>query len=249
MNRFESTFQEYQTNYTPSQNFIVPPGGTITKQFYPRTGNQYGFNRILVGATNTTALFMSAEINNETTIFRDVHVETVRRLFRSRTLESPFIIKASRSLSITITNVSNQEQEVTVQLAGFDDWLLKRWVEDRKNQGQRILTPAFFYGKAEVGATERGKLLNLPPRSENMIVTRMQLASNGDADIRVSLREYSSDLKQNLFLEQLNDEFDLKTALVPYRIKANWPLELVFDNRHPTQSRTVSALLEAYVHE
>jgi hypothetical protein len=234
--------------FSPTQDFIIPAGSTVSKDFRGLDGGNFGLNRLSIGTDiDSKNLIMTARLNNEKDIFTNIHVSALQAMFLARTLLAPFVIERGNFLTIIIkNNHATATANVAVQVLGFDEVVLGEWMEYKRANGQKIREPFLVSGYSTVAALEERKLINLTNRARPYLVHRLFAGSDGAVDLRLTLDIYNDTIKRDVFIDQLNDEFKYHQALVPYYVGGNIPVSLYVTNVSSTDVRNISIIGEGY---
>lgn len=233
--------------FSPSLIFDIPAGESVSRDFRGYDGQDFAFNRLSFGTNTPGTILASAKLNNERDIFTNVQISALQDLFRFRSLLAPFIIARGNFLTITLTNLDNSnDAKANVQLLGYDHITLEEWREFNEKVGRKILEPVFVYGFADVPAQQQLKLVNLTSRARPVLVHRFFVGSTGDDDLQVSLEVYNDEIKRDLFVKQLNEEFLSMPALIPFYIGGNIPISMYVTNNSNATTHQVSVIGEGY---
>lgn len=233
--------------FSPSLSFDIPAGGSISRDFRGYDGQEFAFNRLSIGTNTPSTIIASAKLNNERDIFTNVQISALQDLFRFRSLLAPFVIARGNILTITLTNLdSSNPAKANVQLLGYDHLTLDEWREFNEKVGRKVLEPVFVYGFASVPAQQQLRLVNLTSRARPVLVHRFFVGSTGDDDLKVSLEVYNDEIKRDLYVRQINDEFLAMPALIPYYIGENIPISMYVSNNNAMTTHQVSVIGEGY---
>jgi hypothetical protein len=233
--------------FSPSHLFQMAPGASVSKDFRGYDGAEFAFNRLSFGTLTPHTIVVSAKLNNERDIFSNVHISALQDMFRLRSLLAPFIIAQGNILTITLTNLDTvNPASANVQLLGFDHETLREWRQFNSANSRSVLEPVFVYGTGDVPAQQQLRVVNLTSRSKPVHVHRFFAGSNGANDLLISLEVYNDQVKRDLYIAQLNDEFLSMPALMPYYIGENIPISMYVTNNNATDVRTVSIIGEGY---
>lgn len=235
--------------YNPAKTVTVPANGDKTFTLQGRGADIFGINRILPWCSAMDAVTVKAELNNERKIFGDLQLSVIRQLFKGGQLLAPYIIQKNNDLEFTLTNSTAADVDVNMQLLGFDGPALRKLIGQYKENSIDMPTPVFVYGSEEIAANATGQRVDIPTKAVDVNLQRMAVKTDDDDDVRLSLQIYNETIKQDVFVQQLNDEFSGGTrSMVPYRIEKNVPFSLIAENAGGT-SRTLSFLAESYVYQ
>lgn len=240
-------------NHTPAKTFELAASGSagdsVTHQYGGYGSEKYGFNRLVIGATDFKNIMCKITMNEgESVIVDNIHLYALRHLFLHYSLLSPFIIENNRKMEITLTNMSNEPQRANIQMTGMREQLLNQWIESNHRSGKKILKPVLLHGNAELAPLSNRMPVAFKRRQFDVKYHRLVIASSADDfnDITASLYRYQELLKNDMFINQYNDEFLSMRALVEYEISSNVPVELHLSNLNSSDTHTVSFIAEGY---
>jgi hypothetical protein len=234
--------------YNPAKTVTVPANDEAEITLKGRSANAFGFNRILPWCADMDAIEIKAELNEDRTIFKPVQLSVVRELFHNHSLLAPYIIKKHNDLRFTLTNPTGTDIDVNIQVLGYDAPALQKLVNDYKAAGLKMPRPAFLYGKGEVPANSSNHPIEVPTKSKDVDLIKAAIKSGSDKDIRVSLEVYNETIKNRVFIQQLNDEYEAGRSMVPIPVGRNVPFTVKASNTN-ANPQTLSFLGEAYVHK
>ena len=210
-------------------------------------GESFGVRRILPYAPNMDKVLVSARLNEDLYLFRDLQLAVVHRLFRHIDgLLAPFIIQKSNSLVFELTNTHNTPQTVNIQLVGYDHYSLTKLINIYSEIGSPMPQPRFLYGQAALAPGAVNIDMGVKAKSIDVEARRLAMTSDRPGDITASLKVYNTTIRNEVYLEQINDEFGQFYANVPFIIGSNMPFQVYASNKGPAQAN-VSFLCEAYV--
>jgi hypothetical protein len=177
-----------------------------------------------------------------------VHLSALRQLFLQRSLLSPFIIEANRTLEITLKNTSASTQRANIEMTGMPEPYLSEWLSRQSREGREILTPSFMYGFAELVPLQVGKIVPFVKKTQDVQFNRLAIGTNAvnQNELTAKLYRWNDLLKNDMFISQYNDEFLAMGALLPYQVSSNIPIELHFDNLSNSLTHNVSVIAEGY---
>jgi hypothetical protein len=218
------------TPYTPAKYVNVPNGGTAEMEFTGRSGATFGFNRILPGGQNLNDLTVTAELNEDWTLFKDIKLSVLRDHFKSKALLAPFIIQENNTLRLTISNPLGSDKKASVQLLGYDAPYLKRLINAYSNKGYSMPKPVFLHANDEIGASAKAQAVDIKTKAVDVRMVRATIKTDSDDDILVTVQIYNESVKNKVFIQQFNDEFESNYANVPFVIGKAVPLSLITEN-------------------
>lgn len=232
--------------YTPVLTGTLSAGASATLEFRGPNNGEFGIKRILVGCTNPNEVLATATLNTEETIFSNVHLSVLQRLFLERSLRWPLRIAPNNTLKLTLTNQNGaQAHEYAVGLAGFDALgmkALRLWLRKRK---LRMRTPVFLSAYTTLTANQDNKQVDVELRSYALSVVRLIMGSSTESDVRVSINVYNDEVKKKSFLTMINDEFSRFEAVPPIKLRPRDPLTLYVSNAG-AGTPDFSVMAEAY---
>jgi hypothetical protein len=233
--------------YNPAKTVTVGANDSYELTLQGRGSDVFGINRILPWASDLDALKITARINHERILFEDIRLPVIRELFSDSKLKAPFIIHKNNELTLTLENTSSGDVPVNIELLGYDGPNLRKLVSLYKQKGFPMPTPVFLYGGGTVNANAANQRINIPTKSKDVLLERMAIHSGKDELIHVSLQVYNETIKNDVFVNQINDEFaGGRRALVPITIKKSVPFTLAASNVD-TSDHWLSYMGEAYV--
>ena len=232
--------------YNPAKHMVLDAGETGEMVMNGMGGDTFGINRILPYAKHMDEITISARLNEDYYIFRDVSLRCVYNLFKSiDKLLAPFIIQQNNHIVFELTNNHAQSQAVNIQLIGYDHATLAKLQDAYSDIGETIPVPRFLYGRAQLPAGAVGDL-GVKSKSIDVQARRMAMSSTVEDEVTVSMRIYNTTIRSEMFVEQVNYEFDGLYANVPFIIGSNVPFAVNANNRSDSPAN-VSFLCEAYV--
>src|SRR6056297_2248041 len=105
------------TPFNPAKAIEIPAGGSGNIMMNGMGGESFGVRKILPYAADMNKVLVSARLNEDLYLFRDLQLSVVHRLFQQIDgLLAPFIIQKSNSLVFELTNTHNAPQTVNIQL-------------------------------------------------------------------------------------------------------------------------------------
>lgn len=232
--------------FNPVQDFTVPAGQSVVKEYRGLSGKEFGVNRFNIGCASPENILVKAVLNNELVLFQNVHLSALRTLFLHRSLLAPFIIRENNTLELTLTNIGSSTIDANVQLLGFDHVALAELRAFNERTGKVLPKPAFLFGHDTVNALTTRKRIPIQEKATTVVFARMALGSTIEADTRVSIDVNNDTIKKEVFLSQLNDEFLSMQALVPFEIGSRIPFDLLVTNKNNANAIQVSFIAEGY---
>ena len=209
-------------------------------------GDSFGVQKILPYAPNMEQVIVSVRLNEDLYLFRGVQLAVVHSLFTSISgLFAPFIVQKNNNVVFELHNKDAAKQTVNIQLIGYDKFALAKLQEAYNQIGAAMPVPRFLYGHATVQAGAVNTDLGVKSKSVDVDVRRMAMSSGSPDAVTASLRVYNTTIRQELFIAQLNDEFDGHYINVPFIVGANMPFDVYASNKG-IQDAEVSFLCEGY---
>jgi len=210
-------------------------------------GESFGVRRILPYSPDMDNILVSARLNDDLYIFRDIQLSVVHTLFKSIDgLFAPFVIQKNNTLVFELVNLGASAQTVSIQLIGFDQHAMSKLQAAYAQIGAPMPVPRFLYGHTMVPVNGVNMNLGVKSKSVDVNVRRMAMASDRSGEIMASMRVYNTTVRSELYIDQINDEFDGRYANVPFIVGANVPFDVFASNRSGQVAR-VSFLSECYV--
>lgn len=235
------------TPFNPAKAVEIPAGGSGHIIMNGMGGESFGVRKILPYASNMDKVFVSARLNEDLYLFRDLQLSVVHRLFqRIDGLLAPFIIQKSNSLVFELTNTHNSAQTINIQLVGYDHYSLTKLINIYKEISSPMPQPRFLYGHTTLASGAFNIDMSVKAKSIDVEARRLAMSSDRPGDITASLKVYNTTIRNEVYLEQLNDEFGQFYANVPFIIGSNMPFQVYASNKGPSEAN-VSFLCEAYV--
>lgn len=232
--------------FNPAKTVTIAAGASETMTLSGRGGAAYGFNRILPYADDMANVTVKALLNNERIIFQDVQLSVLREFFANGPTAAPFVIQRNNTLEFTLTNNAATDQTANIELLGYGTPTLIALKEAYEAQGLKMPTPVFFYAKELITAGISNQPVTIPNKSVDSEIVRAAIKTTNDNDLRVSLNLFNETIKNDVFIQQFNDEFSSgKPSQVPLKVGANEPFSL-FANSASANDETLSFFAEAY---
>ena len=233
--------------FNPAKAIEIPAGGTRHIMMNGMGGERFGVRKILPYAPDMNKVFVSARLNEDLYLFRDLQLSVVHRLFQGTPgLLAPFIIQKSNSLVFELTNTHNAAQTVNIQLVGYDHYSLAKLLTIYSGLGVPMPQPRFLYGQATLAPGAVNIDMGVKAKSIDVEARRVAMSSDRPGEVTASLKVYNTTIRNEVYLEQINDEFGQFYANVPFIIGSNMPFQVYASNKGPSQAN-VSFLCESYV--
>lgn len=234
------------TPYVPSQFREVPATGETDLVFTGRGGQTFGFDRILPGGSNLNDITASARLNDDMILFEDIKLSVLRNHFGTKSLLAPYIIQEQNDLIITLKNPTATAQKIGIQLLGYDAPYLARLINAYEKQGMDIPKPVFLHASEEIGANAQSQSVSIRTKAVDLRMLRATVKTDSDEDIVLSVQVYNESVKNSVFVQQFNDEYESNYANVPFIIGKTVPLSLLVRNLSG-DAHNLSFLGETYV--
>lgn len=233
--------------YTPSKKVELAAGETKTVKFQGLNASRYGVNRLSIGGTGLDHVTATLAFNNG----RDAKIEetslsALRKLFLARSLRGALIIEKGTELFVTLTNTDGNGHTVNISLIGYDDVHLEQKMTSYQDNGVEFPSPEFVYITKEIasGVGQQRFSVNLP--AYKLRLYRMAASTTGNQDeIQLSIRQDRTRIKPEVYLSQINDEFEDKDIILPATLQAHTPFDLFVTNTGGGSHR-VSFIAECY---
>jgi len=232
--------------YNPSKSLELSAGAAGEIIMNGMGGESFGIRRILPYSQDMNKIMVSARLNEDLYMFRDVQLSVVHTLFKSIDgLFAPFVIQKNNSIVFELENKGITTQTTNIQLIGYDQYAMSKLHRAYRQIGAAPPSPRFLYGHATLPAGGINVDLGVKSKSVDVEVRRMAMSSDR-SDVTASIKVYNTTVRHELFIDQINDEFDGRYANVPFIVGSNVPFDVVASNRN-AQSAAVSFLCECYV--
>lgn len=235
------------TPYNPSKSVSLAAEGTGEIKMNGMGGDVFGIRRILPFAPEMNKIKVSARLNEDLYIFRDVLLSTVHTLFKSIDgLFAPFVIQKNNHIVFELENLATSSQAVNIQIIGYDQFAMSNLRQAYDRLGSAMPTPRFLYGHATVQAGAVNVDLGVRSKSMDVEVRRIAMSADSNEDsIMSSMRVYNNTIRKDVFIRQVNDEFDGAYANVPFIVGSNVPFTIYASNTAASAVQ-VSFLCESY---
>ncbi|WP_020402802.1 hypothetical protein [Gracilimonas tropica] len=233
--------------YTPAKKVELAAGETKTVRFQGLNAKRYGVNRLAIGGTGLDYVMATLAFNNgRDKKIDETSLSALRKLFLARSLRGALIVEKATELFVTLTNTDNTAHTVNVQLIGYDDEHLMHKMDSYEANGIEFPQPEFVYITKTIasGVGQQRFSVNLP--SHKLRLYRMAVSTTGTEDeIQLSIRQDRTRIKPEVFLSQINDEFEDKDIILPATLQAHTPFDLFVTNTG-AGAHTVSFIAECY---
>jgi len=232
--------------YNPAKSLELAAGSTGEIIMNGMGGESFGVRRILPYSQDMSKIMVSARLNEDLYMFRDVQLSVVHILFKSIDgLFAPFVIQKNNNIVFELENKAVTPQTVNIQLIGYDQYAMSKLQRAYEQIGAPVPSPRFLYGHASVPAGGINADLGVKSKSVDVEVRRIAMSSDRP-DITASMKIYNSTVRSELFIDQINDEFDGQYANVPFIVGSNVPFDVYATNQNGLAA-AVSFLCECYV--
>ncbi|WP_146198564.1 hypothetical protein [Rhodohalobacter mucosus] len=232
--------------YNPSKSLELAAGAKGEVIMNGMGGESFGIRRILPYSQDMNKIMVSARLNEDLYMFRDVQLSVVHTLFKSIDgLFAPFIIQKNNNIVFELENKSTAKQTVNIQLIGYDQYAMGKLQSAYAQIGSPVPVPRFLYGHASVPAGGFNADLGVKSKSVDVEVRRIAMSSD-QQNIITSMKIYNTTVRNELFIDQINDEFDGRYANVPFIVGSNVPFDVYATNMNG-QAAEVSFLCEGYI--
>ena len=235
------------TPFNPAKSVEVSAGGTGEIIMNGMGGESFGVKRILPYARDMNTIFVSARLNQDLYLFRDLQLSVVHQLFKStQGLLAPFIIQKSNSLVFELKNTDPATQTVNIQVVGYDHYGLSKLQSIYSGLGVPMPQPRFLYGQVALPPGAINSDMGVKAKSVDVEARRLAMSSDKTGAVTASLKIYNTTIRNEVYIEQINDEFGQFYANVPFIVGSNVPFQVYASNKGASQAN-VSFLCETYV--
>ncbi|PKD43754.1 hypothetical protein [Rhodohalobacter barkolensis] len=247
MNQIDQLIENGAQYFTPARTVEIPGGESRTITFSGLSSRRYGVNRFIVAGTSMTKILATAKFNNgKDTKFENIQLAAIRNLFLNRSLRGAFTIDDSTEMYLTLTNTDSQAHTVNVQLVGYDDAHLQHKQEEYQNRGLPFPNPEFVFVSKEVAAGATAQRISVALPAYPLRLYRISVASDADNQLLMSFRQDQVRIKPEVFVSQINDEFQNMDIILPQNLQANVPFDLIVTNLDSANAHRFSFLAETY---
>jgi len=232
MNTQLENLLEVAEYYTPSETVDIPAGETKIIEFAGLNSQRYGFNRILVGGTGLSKIYCTVKKNNgRDTIIPRIQLETLKKLFLERSIEGAIGIAKGTNVQFVLENTGVATQKVNVELIGYDTEHLIRKIQAYESKNLPFPAVEFITTQITVPAnTEQLRVDISMPEYETRLYRIAMSNDQQDEDILVSMMQNRTLIKDEVFLNQINEEFANMRIILPRTLKARDPFEIYLSN-------------------
>lgn len=236
--------------FSPADIKIIANGNSAVYEFRGLSGDLFAFNSMTIGSDDPSALdgiTATATMNEgRDTLFQDVQLLALQRLFDFKSLLGGFVIQKSRALKITITNNSGAQRVVGIALNGYDAPQYDQLVKKYEGQGRKIPNPQFLYASATIAAAANAQRvsINIPEHTTQLL--RLAMSSESDANLQVSLKLGNTDIQPLRFLSQYNQQFQAQSIILPVTVDKLEIFEAQVTNLDGANPYEFSIICEAY---
>lgn len=233
--------------YNPSKRVKIPANDKISFELEGRGANSFGITRIIPGGANLSSIKADLVLNNEYHILKDAHLSTIKQLFKSKSLLAPYIIQQNNTLEVTLYNPTGNAESVNIQLNGLDTPALNKLVGEYESKGLKMPVPMFLYASDEIDAGAIGQSVDIKTKSVDLNLVRMAVGTSNDVDISLSLKSFNESIKNEVYVDQINDEYESDYSSPPIKVGKNTPFSLLVSNDNLGSARQLSFIGETYV--
>lgn len=239
--------------YSPSDTADILSGGTDTFEFRGLDGDIFAFNRINIGCEDMTKLNLltaTAKLNKRRiTLFEDVQLEALHRLFQYHSLRGGIVIEQNKTLELIITNNDPAALDIGIDLAGYDQPAYDRKKQQYEQRGEPYPEPTFLYATATIAAAadQQRVPLNLPV--EDCILQRIIVSSTGDDFLKLSLNVDNTEIMPIRYVTQVNNQFQTMDIIDPLLIRRNLLVDAFVTNLDAVNPYDISIFCEAYKYQ
>jgi len=239
--------------YTPAKSATLDAKGGANEEtdlvFTGLDSNPYGVNRFLVGGDGLNEVVATASFNNgRDDKFEDVHLSCLNQLFGNRSLRGALTIGRGDKMIFNVKNTGNSQHTINNMLVGYDDAQLQQKIKKYESRNTKFPEPEFVYlsnTQIAAGADTVKYSIKLP--SYKLRLYRMAFATNDNGDnLTVSIQQGRSQIKPEVYISQLNEEFSNMDIILPQTLQANTPFDLFVSNADGANPYQLSMLAECY---
>lgn len=235
--------------YSPAKNINIASGATKEIEFRGLSGDPYLFNRINIGCNDPSKLNLvkaKGVLNKRDTIFKDVQLLAMQRLFTHRSLKGGYKIAKNKTLKITLENTAATALDISIDLNGYDKVQYQHKLQQYEERGAKYPEPYFVYGTADIAAGADQQKVNLDLPTEDSILHRIAMSSGSDNNLRASFRVDNTDIMPERFISQVNDQFKDMDIIYPVKLNSDLPFNCLVSNLDAANGYEVSVLCEVY---
>lgn len=233
--------------FTPAENYELAAGASETLEFRGLNRQRYGFDRIVPYANLPAHVTLTAELNNEKILFRNVNVLALTRLFLHRHLIFPWVIRSANVLRVTVTNTHPTDTAIgSVMLNGVDEPYLAKMEAAYQDAGIPTPSARLLYGNATIPAQANDFAVNVEQPANDVLFRSMAIGTTSDSDILVKMEIWTEKMKDLVFAEQINNEYSSLRSRVNFKLSQNTPFTLKTTNLNATDSVKFTYIAEAY---
>ena len=234
------------TPFNPAKSVEIAPGASGEIIMNGMGGESFGVKRMLPYAKNMDKIFVSTRLNEDLYLFRDIQLSAVHKLFKStQGLLAPFIIQKSNSLVFELKNTDPAQQTVNIEIVGYDHYALSKLQAIYRQIDAPMPQPRFLYGQATLVAGAVNSDMGVKSKSFDVEARRLAMSSDRPGDVTVSMKIYNTTIRNEVYIEQISDEFGQSYANVPFIVGSNVPFQVYASNKGASLAN-VSFLCEAY---
>lgn len=234
--------------YTPSRRATIAAGQSATLIYTGITNQQFAFDRILPSSTGNDKILMTVKINNDLTLFENVHLEAVRRLFLHRGTKFPLVVERNNTLKITLTNIDSVSHTASVMLTAYDEHYLRALRAAYVKKGMEEPKPVFLSAyDSNIPALTSNRKVAVELRRDNVAFYSIAVCSDRESDLVLTLNRWNDEIKSDVSVQQITDEFGSLNSPTPYFLADSKPLYWYVDNESAVNAATFSFLADGYV--
>lgn len=236
--------------YSPAQIVTIANASTEIQEFRGLGGEVFAWNKLNIGCDDASKLNQikatATTLEGRKTIFENVQLEALRRLFESRKLVGAFQIDKTRTLKLELNNVSGATRHVGIDLSGFDAPQFEKILGEYAQKGLPYPEVEFIYATAQIGASavQQRVKMNIPQYDTNLY--RIAISSTSDSNLQVSFRVNNEEVIPPRFVAQINNQFKTELITLPIRISKSEPFEVAVTNLDGGNAHEISIICEAY---
>ncbi len=236
--------------YSPAKILSIANGAIGYPEFRGLNSDMFAFTKLNIGCDDPTKLTQikatATMLDGRKTLFANVQLEALRRLFQYRQLMGALEIDRSRSFKLALENISGATQIVGVDLSGFDAPQFEAVKANYAAKGVAYPEPEFLYATATIaaGADSQTVKINIPEAATKLY--RIAISSTSDNDLQVSLKVNNVDIVPLRFVSQINNQFQSDIISLPVAINKHEVFEAKVTNLDNGSTHEISIICEAY---
>jgi hypothetical protein len=234
--------------FNPAKKVTVEANSTTYLTLKGRNADVFGIRRMLPFCSDMNAITVKATLNHERILFSGISLAAIHQLFKDGELLAPYIIQKNNDLLFELTNTSGTDLDVNMELLGYDGPSLRKLVQLYNQSSFDMPTPVFLFGSDSIPSKASNHYIEIPTKSMTVDLQRAAITSTKDESISISLLIANEVIKNEVFIEQFNDEFrNGQRLMVPITIGAGKNFNLTASNSDQANDQQISFLGESYI--